>query len=102
MAVGTVPSSAVNSADLFGFGFRIQGKRRVRPFFDFGIAVGRDTFDYRSAGTLLSHSTAGVVLGTGVMLPIGKRLYLRPQLRLYPMSSLHIAASGEVGFGWRF
>ena len=27
---------------------------------------------------------------------------LTPQFRVYPMSSLHIAVTGEVGFGWRF
>lgn len=100
----SVPSSAVNSADLFGVGLRLQGTRRIRPFFDIGIAIGRDTYSPSYAGTQtrLADTTKGIVLGTGVTLPVGERFYLRPQFRVYPMSSLHIAASGEVGLGWRF
>ena len=84
------------SADLFGVGLRIQGRRRVRPFFDIGLAVGRDNL-VRDVRT-----NAGVVFGGGVMVPVGKHLYLRPQVRLYGMGEARVAASAEVGFGWRF
>jgi hypothetical protein len=98
-------SGIIDSADLFGVGLRIQGRRRVRPFFDIGLAVGRDSFWCGCSGTpttLDAHTTTGVVVGGGVMIPVGKHLYLRPQIRIRPMSAFHGAASAEVGFGWRF
>ena len=96
LSSGQLRAGQIDSADLFGVGLRIQGRRRVRPFFDIGLAVGRDNF-VRDVRT-----NAGVVLGGGVMVPVGKHLYLRPQVRLYGMSEFRAAASAEVGFGWRF
>lgn len=85
-----------SSADLAGFGVRIQGKRAVRPFFDFGVSAGRDTIR-RSV-----YDAAGLVLGAGVTIPIKQRFYPRPQVRLYGRGESHLDATAQVGFGWRF
>jgi hypothetical protein len=85
-----------SSADLAGFGVRIQGKGRVRPFFDFGASAGRDTIR-RSV-----YDAAGVVVGAGVTIPIKQRFYIRPQVRLYGRGESHMDATAQVGFGWRF
>ena len=83
------------ATDVAGFGIRFQGKRQVRPFFDLGVAGGRDTVG-RSTST-----GAGLVLGAGVTIPIKQRFYLRPQVRLYGKEN-HADVTAQVGFGWRF
>lgn len=93
----------ITSAELGAFGARIQGGQRVRPFVDFGLAVGNDTFPTSSFASVRtdSHSVAGIVLGGGVTIPVKKHFYIRPQVRLYPMYQ-HAAFAAQVGFGWRF
>ena len=103
---GQLRSGEIDSADLFGVGLRIQGRQRVRPFFDIGLAVGRDTFlsgcgCFGTPSNLHAHTNAGILLGGGVMVPVGKHLYIRPQVRIYGPYH-HAAASAEAGFGWRF
>jgi hypothetical protein len=89
-----------------GAGLRVQGSGRVRPFFDFGFALGRDSYEYAcdcAGGTTRNaHNTPGMVLGGGVTVPAGKHFYVRPRFRLYVMQGYHAVAGGEVGFGWRF
>ena len=103
---GTAQAKKISSAQLGAFGVRFQGGRRVRPFVDFGLAVGEDTyplfnpFNSRITGEN-SHSVAGIVLGGGVTIPIKKHFYVRPQVRIYPMYE-HAAVAAQVGFGWRF
>ena len=93
-------SSHYQSADQIGLGLRIQGRRQVRPFFDIGLAVGYSRFD--SGIYARSTTTAGAELGGGVTFLVGPSLYIRPQVRLCAMSEVYVAASGEVGIGWRF
>jgi hypothetical protein len=92
--------SGYQSANLVEGGLRIQGRRRVRPFFDAGAAVGNSRFS-RGTGTR-TVTTAGAALGAGVMIQAGPHLYLRPQGRFYIMSQQYVAAAAEVGIGWRF
>ena len=104
---GSAKAGTITSAELGGFGVRFQGTRRVRPFFDFGLAVGDDTFPTSSPfNTQIigekSHATAGIVLGGGVTIPFNKHFYVRPQVRFYGMEGRHAAATAQVGFGWRF
>lgn len=98
-------SDRVATADLAGGGLRIQGRGRVRPFFDAGVVAGRDEHERIGYGGFLG----GVVLGVGVSVPLGERLYIRPQFRAYGLSphsieglSAHWAASGGIGIGFRF
>jgi hypothetical protein len=88
--------SGYGAADLVEGGLRIQSRRQVHPFFDVGVALGHSRFRTRA------FTTAGVALGAGVMIPAGRRLYLRPQGRLYVMSQSYIAVAAEIGIGWRF
>jgi hypothetical protein len=83
--------------DLAGVGLRIQGGRRVRPFFDVGFAWGKDEF-----GENGSHANPGAVLAGGAAVGLGGRFYVRPQLRLYALRGLHVIAAGTVGIGTRF
>jgi hypothetical protein len=88
---------ANNSSDLAGVGLRIQGKRSVKPFFDFGVSAGQDVFGRHT------YTAAGLVLGAGVTIPLKQRFYLRPQVRLYGRgNSDYLDATAQVGFGWRF
>jgi hypothetical protein len=88
--------SGYGAADLVEGGLRIQSRRRVHPFFDIGVALGHNRFRTRA------FTTAGAVFGAGVMIPAGRRLYIRPQARLYAMSSSYLAVAAEIGIGWRF
>ena len=95
------PPSRYKSADLFNTGLRIQGRRRVSPFFDVGFAAGYSRFLW-GASTIRSMTTAGIGLGTGVAFRTAKGLYIRPQVRLFIMSEAYAAASAEIAIGWRF
>jgi hypothetical protein len=94
-------NSGYQSAELFGGGLRIQGRGRVRPFFDAGFAAGKSNYAMYS-GSPRTYTTAGATLGFGVMIPAGRSFYIRPQLRLSMMSEQYLAASAQVGIGWRF
>jgi hypothetical protein len=94
----------LSSADLDGAGLRIQSRTRLRIFFDVGVVVGEDQHATGRGGAI-----GGFVLGTGVEIPLGERVYIRPQFRAYGLSphslegvDAHWAASGGVGFGYRF
>lgn len=94
----------VMSADLAGAGLRIQGRSRVRVFFDVGAVAGRDEHSFGRGGAL-----GGVVLGAGVEIPWGRHWYVRPQFRAYGLSphsleglDAHWAVSGGAGAGYRF
>ena len=96
-------SDVVRRADLAGVGLRIQGRGRIRPFFDVGFVGGRDA--HVQAGT--GGGLCGVVVGAGVRIPLRGRWYLRPQVRAYGLSphsleglSPHWALSGAVGVGY--
>ncbi|MBZ5586636.1 MAG: porin family protein [Acidobacteriia bacterium] len=95
------PPSRYKSADLLHTGLRIQGRRRVSPFFDVGIAAGYSRFLW-GAGATRSITTAGVGLGAGVAFRTAKGPYIRPQVRLSIMSEAYLAASAEIAIGWRF
>ena len=96
------PSDQVRRADLVGGGLRIQGRGRVKPFFDVGIAGGQDEHRAGNGGAL-----GGVVVGGGVRFPFRERWYIRPQVRAYGLSphtlegvDAHWALSGAVGIGY--
>jgi hypothetical protein len=96
-------SDVVRRADLAGGGLRIQGRGRMRPFFDVGVAGGRD--EHVQAGT--GGALGGIVVGGGVRIPIRGRWYIRPQVRAYGLSphsmeglSPHWALSGLIGVGY--
>lgn len=95
----------IKSADLAAGGLRVQGRGRVRPFFDVGLGGGRDHYTVTFAnapGEIRSHDLWGLALGGGVAIHIGKRFYLRPQVRTFALSGLHFFTAGAVGFGYRF
>lgn len=88
------------SADFGAAGLRLQGTGGVRPFFDIGLAVGRDQH-FRGGGGGLG----GIVLGAGVRIPLGKHWYVRPQVRFYGLAGKdagHQAFSAGAGIGYRF
>jgi len=94
----------VRSADLAGAGLRIQGRSRVRVFFDGGAVAGRDDHANGRGGAL-----GGIVIGAGVEIPWGEHWYIRPQVRAYGLSphtlegvDAHWAVSGGAGIGYRF
>jgi hypothetical protein len=93
-------SDVVARADLAGGGLRIQGRGRIRPFFDVGVAGGRDK--HVQAGGALG----GIVVAGGARIPLQGRWYIRPQVRVYGLSphslelSPHWALSGLVGIGY--
>ena len=93
-------STRIQRSDLAAGGLRIQGGRRIRPFFDIGIAGGQDRYVY--SGGSGAHSLCGLVLGGGAAVSIRERWYVRPQVRLYALSGFHAAASVGVGIGYRF
>jgi hypothetical protein len=84
------------SADSFSGGLRIQGRRKVSPFLDLGIAVGTGRYD----GTSLT--SVGAAFGTGLRVPLGQRAYVRPQLRLHFLDHGIFSGAAEVAVGWRF
>ena len=88
------------SASIAGVGLRIQ---RIGTyclglcFVDLGIG----TLDHPSVfvgSVRVRRRLATGIAGIGVWIPIGPKLYVRPQLRFYPGAF----ASAEAGFGWRF
>jgi hypothetical protein len=94
----------VASADLGGVGLRIQGRGRVRVFFDVGAVAGRDEHMNGGGGAI-----GGVVVGSGVEIPLHQHWYIRPQVRAYGLSphsieglGVHWAISGAAGIGYRF
>jgi hypothetical protein len=96
-------SDVVARADLAGVGLRIQGRGRIRPFFDVGVAGGRD--EHVQAGT--GGALGGIVVAGGARIPLKGRWYIRPQVRVYGLSphsleglSPHWALSGLVGIGY--
>ncbi len=92
--------SRYQSADLVNAGLRIQGRRRVSPFFDVGFAAGTSRFLW--GASTRSINTAGAALGFGVAFRTAKGLYIRPQFRLNVMSEAYVASSAEIAIGWRF
>jgi hypothetical protein len=94
----------MEKADLAGAGLRIQWLQRARIFFDIGIVAGRDHHSSGRGGVL-----GGFVAGSGVRVPLGKRWYIRPQVRVYGLSphslegvDAHWAVSCGAGIGYRF
>lgn len=94
----------VKSADLAGAGLRLQWFDRTRLFFDVGVVGGRDQHAAGGGGAI-----GGVVVGSGVRIPLGEHWYVRPQFRAYVLSphsieglSVHWAASAGVGIGCMF
>jgi hypothetical protein len=92
--------SAYRSAEFLAAGLRIQFRQRVRPYVDVGLALGHSRFG--PGGDPDTFTGAGLALGVGVRIPIGSRLYVRPQYRLAFLKDSFAAALGEVGVGWRF
>jgi len=88
--------TSYKSAESFSAGLRIQGNRKVNPFFDVGVGVGKNRFG------LTSLTTVGAAFGTGLRIPLGERAYVRPQLRLHVLSHGYLLGSAEVAVGWRF
>lgn len=86
------------SLDLAGGGLRIQGRgRRVRPFFDVGVAAGMES---RYLGK--SRPVTGGVLGTGAMILLGEHPYIRPLLRITGLSSGEAGGFAGASIGYRF
>jgi hypothetical protein len=98
--VGNKLPARITSSDLLGGGLRIQAGRRIRPFFDVGVAGGWDRFVYTGGGG--RHNMIGLVAGGGVSIPLRGRWYIRPQYRLYLLSGLHVVSGGSMGIGFRF
>jgi hypothetical protein len=97
---GYNPSDVVRRADLAVVGLRIQGRGRIRPFVDVGAVGGRDEHGMAGAGGRMG----GVVVGGGVRIPLRGRWYIRPQARVYGLTTddlePHWAVSGFVGIGY--
>ena len=89
--------SYIGAGHTFGGGVRIQGTRKIRPFLDLGLVGGSVR-----VGNSRQVNSAGMVLGGGVTFPVGKHVYIRPQVRIYPMNHSAIASSVGASFGWRF
>ena len=82
---GAKKSTQIERVDLGGVGLRIQGGKRVRPFFDVGFAFGQDQFThtiYPSGTGLDSHSIAGIVLAGGRRDPGGQPVLRPPAVAL--------------------
>ncbi len=99
-------SRTITSLNVFGAGLRIQGGKRVRPFFDAGFAAATDSYTYYMGFGAPSatgrHTNPGFVLGGGAAIHIGGRFYVRPQLRVIVARGYHYAAGGGAGFGITF
>lgn len=92
--------SGIDRFDIVATGLRLQGGRRIRPFFDVGFAYGVDSFRY--LGGSASHGNPGLVLAGGVAVRVTEKIYIRPQFRLYGFRGFHAVAAGSAGFGIRF
>jgi hypothetical protein len=90
--------------DLAGAGLRIQGKgRRVRPFFDIGVVGGREQLQRNLyLGPSESRGVRGMLLGGGATIDIGKRWYVRPQLKLAAVSEGYVTGWFGASVGYRF
>lgn len=90
----------IDRFDIVAGGLRVQGGRRVRPFFDVGLAYGVDSFHWY--GGRASHGNPGIVLAGGAAIRLRDRLYVRPQFRVYGLWGIHAAIAGGAGVGLRF
>ena len=97
--VGSNRTSGIRRFDLVGTGLRIQGRGRVRPFFDVGFVYGSDQYGSRGE---YRHGNPGVVLAGGVAIRLKESLYIRPQYRAYGLYGFHGVSSGSVGLGLHF
>jgi hypothetical protein len=89
--------TVIRSADAVAGGLRVQARpRRIRPYFDIGIAGGQDHFRNRA------HNLIGVAMGGGVAISLGEHWYVRPGVRLQFMSYLHYGLSADISLGFRF
>ncbi len=86
------------SLDLAGGGLRIQGRgRRVRPFFDAGVAAGVES---RYLGG--PRPVTGGVLGAGATILLGRHAYIRPLIRITGLSSGEAGGFAGASIGYRF
>ena len=96
-------NNSFRPANTAGVGLRIQ---RIGIlcldlcFFDVGIAVANGALGIATETGNTARSGL-LVLGGGINIPIGERLYIRPQVRGYAGGD-NSASSAEVGIGWRF
>jgi hypothetical protein len=98
-----LPSAArgLTGMDLVGGGVRIGGgdsSRRIQSFFDVGFGIAQ----VRMLQPPHEHTFFGLIFGTGAVVPISSRWYVRPQFRAYWMGIYSLATSGGVGVGARF
>jgi hypothetical protein len=93
------PTWGIKRYDIAAGGLRIQGRGRVRPFFDIGFAFGTD--QYGSKGQY-RHGTPGMVLAGGVTFPLKNSWYIRPQYRMYGFTYYHAVAGVNLEVGVRF
>jgi len=101
----TPPGGKTSALNYVAGGLRIQGKNRhVRPFFDIGVAIGQyDGNPHDFVHKSESFGTGGIACGAGVSISIGKRLYLRPQVRMAGgLPKGVVVGSFSVGAGYRF
>lgn len=104
-AGGGNPGARIDSVNMFAGGIRIQRTGRVRPFFDAGLAAAWDRYTWRnSTDTYSTHTSgsAGLVLGGGAAISLGRNWYIRPQFRAYTLSYWRFGLVGMVGVGYRF
>jgi hypothetical protein len=94
-------TGSILRVDILAGGLRIQGKGRVRAFFDVGGAGAWDQWQ-GYFGDRQSHGNPGVVLAGGALIPLRGNWYIRPQVRLYALAEIHIGLAATVGFGYRF
>jgi hypothetical protein len=87
------------SSDTFTSGLRFQGQRRVRPFFDVGVAVAGNR--YQRASTTTTITTAGAYLGVGATIPFAHS-YVRVGTRMLLMTESYFGADLAIGAGFRF
>jgi hypothetical protein len=92
-------TNGVRTFDLGAGGLRVQSKAKtVQPFFDVGFAAGMDRFRAGLAGRH-SHVSAGLVLGGGATVWGNERWYVRPQVRAFALSGLHVVGVVALGVG---
>jgi hypothetical protein len=92
--------SRYQAADLVESGIRIQGRRRVSPFFDAGFAAGVSRFLWGAGNRTTIMAGAGA--GTGVAFRFAEGMYVRPQVRLRVMARGYVAGTLEIAAGYRF
>lgn len=94
--------TSIRCVELLAVGARIQGGRRVRPFFDVGFAAGWDRFTRLGDGRDDIHGNPGLLLGGGAAVSIGEHWYIRPQARIVVLRGIHAGVAALVGIGYRF